>query len=548
MKRSTIWGLALTLVLGCWVGSASARPLTATDSLLVPYYEARGNLSTQIAVQHVGPQDGVSIINVAVHDADGGIAAGGYICLGPNEFGYVVLQNAQPPLDQDFGIYFSAARDAIDSTGFVGLAYAGERNSCSDGAGTTQATARTSDFAMVAWAVLQDVGSGFFATEIPVVQVGWEAPQSAGSPAKGLEPYCRSNVTRARVYDQFTDTTNTACNANYTFVASGPYCYANDPDDDAATPPTRARVDAQLNDAGTGCNDEFTHTFVPANTRLPAIPALGPRADISDGNACGTAATGCPGLAFNTADTDDTIGARFDVESFNRSVSNVYLWLDTAPLDGREATVSAICEDGMAKESEITIDDHVTVINPANMGCSGRGVLELTLPERDATDPDDGCYVSNDPLKALVTSDEATAALDDLNNKCRSFSFTSDISRDGTATSDPGCYDRGISYVFTNDINNDGTTDDPGCYDRNAFPRPTSSTAAVEIGSPPTSCHPRPISSVTAVQIETNGAVTGCKSYTYAKAVTADSPSGYIFSHISQADAHFRMNFPGYVK
>ena len=138
MKRSTIWGLAITLVLGCWVGSASARPLAATESLLVPYYEARGNLATLIGVQHIGPQtNGVSIINVAVHDTDGGVAAGGYICLGPDEFGYVVLQNAQPPLDEDFGIYFSVARDAIDRTGFVGLAYAGYRNSCSDGAGTT---------------------------------------------------------------------------------------------------------------------------------------------------------------------------------------------------------------------------------------------------------------------------------------------------------------------------------------------------------------------------------------------------------------------------
>ena len=49
--------------------------------------------------------------------------------------------------------------------------------------------------------------------------------------------------------------------------------------------------------------------------------------------------TDCLGLTFNDNDTADapTIGARFDVLSSNRSVSNVYLWLDTAPLDGREA-------------------------------------------------------------------------------------------------------------------------------------------------------------------------------------------------------------------
>ena len=73
MKRNRIWGLglALTLVLGCWVGSASARPLEPTDALLLPYYEAQGNLATIIGVQHTGSSStrwGVSIINVAVHD------------------------------------------------------------------------------------------------------------------------------------------------------------------------------------------------------------------------------------------------------------------------------------------------------------------------------------------------------------------------------------------------------------------------------------------------------------------------------------------------
>ena len=545
MKRNRIWGLglALTLVLGCWVGSTSARLLTDTGSLLVPYYEAQGNLATLIGVQHVGAQTaGVSIINVTVHDPDGGAAAGGYICLGPNEFGYVVLQNATPPLDEDFGIYFSVARDAIDRTGFVGLAYAGTRNSCSDGSG---AVAGASADVMVAWAVLQDVGSGFFATEIPVVQVGWEVGVTGtGLPEQGLQPYCRSNATRARDYsDAAFNSDKTACAdpSTHTFFASGPYCY-----DHTATPLTRARVDAQLNAAGTGCNNEFTHTFVPANTILPAIPAPGPRADVSDANGC-DAVGECPGLAFNGDGTAETIGARFDVLSSNGSVSNVYLWLDTAPLDGREAEFSVICEDGMAQERMIDIDDHVTVINPRGMGCSGRGVLELTLPER--TSADDGCYVSNDPAKALVTGAEETAVLDDLNNRCRSFAFTNNINNDAT-TGDPGCYDRGIVYVFTNDINNDGTTGDPGCYDRNAFPRSTASVTAVErsTNGTVTSCHSRPISTETAVEIQEGGAATSCKSYTYKKAVTADSPSGYMFSHISQAGQHYRMNFPGYEK
>ena len=540
MKRNRIWGLglALTLVLGCWAGSASARPLEATGSLLVPYYEVQSNLATLIGVQHVGAQTaGVSIINVAVHDADGGVVAGGYICLAPNEFGYVVLQNAQPPLDEDFGIYFSVARDAIARTGFVGLAFAGTRNSCSDGAG---AVATASENVMVAWAVLQDVGSGFFATEVPVLQVGWEAGQTAGSPARDLEPYCYANIdpTRQPVYDQFT-TNNTACNANYTFVASGPYCYLN-------TDQNRARVDAQLNDAGTGCDDEFTHTFVPANRTLPAIPAAGPRADVS----CDSVGE-CPGLLYNAsdeaADAKEMIGARFDVASFNRSVSNIYLWLDTAPLDGRETTFSAICEDGMEKEREITINDHVTVINPAGMGCSGRGVLELTLPERAGDDPlpatttpeaTDLCYANGDATMTAVPE-----ALDDLNNKCRSFGFTRDLNADGTSD-DSGCYDAGIRYVFTRDCDNNGTSNDPGCIQRGT----TTRVEEAEIGTPVTSCRSRSTTRVTAVESPDSTTPTGCNRYTYKKAVTADSPSGYIFSHIKQANDHFRTSFPGYSK
>ncbi len=508
MKRNRIWGLglALTLVMGCWVGSTSARPLTAADSLLVPYYEAQGNLATLIGVQHVGTQTtGVSIINVTVHDPDGGVAAGGYICLDDNEFGYVVLQNATPPLDEDFGIYFSVARDAIDRTGFVGLAYAGMRNSCSDGAGTTQGTARTADFAMVAWAVLQDVGNGFFATEVPVVQVGWEVPQTVGSLAMGLQPYCYLNTdtTRARDYsDSAFNSDKTACAdpSTHTFVASGSYCYSNTPPS-ATAGLTRARVDTQLNAAGTGCDDEFTHTFVPANTTLPAIPAAGPRADVSDADACDTSADNCPGLAFNTAATDDTIGARFDVLSSNRSVSNVYLWLDTAPLDGREAEFSVICEDGMTRTREITINDHVTVINPAGMGCSGRGVLELTLPERTAVG--DLCYASGDANMAGI--DEA---LDDRNNRCYRYSRKRDTSADPY-----------YCYNSTTIRSADATSTNTGV------------TTAADVSN-----------------IDSGGVVTSCKSFRYVKDVTADSPSGYMFSHISQSDAHFRMNFPGYEK
>ena len=342
----------------------------------------------------------------------------------------------------------------------------------------------------------------------------------------------------------------TAC-ANpdtHTFVPSGPYCYTN-------SDPNRAVIVAtednnnniiQLNDARNGCKEEFTQTFVPANTTLPKIPAVGPRANFTcaDANAC-------PGLAVNTA-SPPTIGARFDVESSNRSASHVYLWLSTAPPDGRETTnLTVTCEDGdqptltASQLRSIDISGPVTEINPSGLGCSGRGVLELTLPRRAATAVEERCY---DP--AAPTTD-VPDALDADNNKCKTFRHSTDLSFDGTSAStppgsdDPGCYDSGISYVLTRDLDRDGVINednDVGCIEKGT---PGPRVTGVEVGSPPTSCRPRSITHVNDADIADS---TTCKSFTYAADITQDTPHGFIFSHISQDGAHYRMNFSGYKK
>ena len=565
MKRVNIFTLALTL--GCWVGSASAALLDAEDALLVPYYEVSGNLATLIGVQHVAtPPDAFSVINVAVYSGDdGALEARSDICLREDEFGFVVLQSAQPTAqDTAQGIYLSKAEDGISDRGFVTLAYGGSTSDCAlTGTVATATTPPPADKnVMVAWAIMQDIGSGFFATEIPITEGLWAEDVDSFDERPARDPQTATcyvatvpmNVMNVDPGDPAPDDVNTAgngCNtATNTFVPAGQaYCYSN-------TDENRTPVHLQLNDAKNGCNDPFTHTFVRGGTRLPKIDAVAGAPGVSF--ACTEADPPvCPGGLAVNADPPPTIGARFDVESSNRSVSNIYLWLDTAPPDGRDVQAGGfgiVCEDGTEPQltasqlNRIDIDGKVSVINPTGLGCSGRGVLNLTLPRRAAVA--DGCYVSTNAAMTLVTDDaEATAVLDDLNNRCRSFIFTDDINNDGTA-GDPGCYDAGISYVFTNDINNDGTIGDPGCYDQNASPRPTSSTTAVQIpdSGTATSCHPRPISSVAAVQIPDSGTATGCKSYTYVADVTADTPDGFIFSHIKQANDHFRMNFPGYKK
>ena len=502
MKRSTIWGLALTLVLGCWVGSASARLLAADDALLVPYYKVGGNLATIIGVQHVAapPAGAFSVINVAVYGGDdGALETRSDICLRENEFGFVVLQSAQPTVrDTAQGIYFSEAEDSISDRGFVTLAYGGSTSDCA--LSGTAAVSGGAQPVMVAWATMQDIGSGFFATEIPITEGVWshEVDGFAERPEKDLQPAtCYDFTSTAGDTSALNDAGTGCATEGHTFLSAGhAYCYDN-------TDATRAADYAELKTAQNGCSNPFTHTFVPRGRRLPKIEAVAAAPGVSL-----DCSGGCPGLAVNAA-TPPTIGARFDVASFNRSVSNIYLWLDTAPLDGRDAQASdfnIVCEDGTTPEltasqlNRIDIDGKVSVINPAGLGCPGRGVLNLTLPRRAALVPD-YCHRSTvtNPTQATAA---VAVALDDRNNRCRQFTFTSDITGDGSNT--PGCYESGVS------------------------PRATSSTAEAENPG--------------------GGTVTSCHRFTYVPDVTADMPDGFMFSHISQADAHFRMNFPGYRK
>ena len=161
----------------------------------------------------------------------------------------------------------------------------------------------------------------------------------------------------------------------------------------------------------------------------------------------------------------------------------------------------------------MTIDDQVTVINPAGMGCSGRGVLELELPERSGVI--DFCYASGD---AAVFANAVTEALDDVNNRCYRYSRKRNPDQPATDAAD--------SYF---------------CYNSTLVSNAEATTANTgPAGTVPTD--------VAITNTATPAVVTGCKSYRYVKDVTADSPSGYIFSHISQSNAHFRMNFPGYEK
>ena len=499
MKRIKIFGLALALV-GCWVGGAAAALLEAKSALLVPYYEVGNNLATLIGVQHVGaPAAGQSSeIAVFVHNGDNGeIVETGSLCLAEDEFGAVILQSSRPTRrDTRREIYISVAdNNEIGSTGFVTLVYEGDTSDC----GRAGSQASTPKEVMVAWAILQDVSNGFFAAEIPVTEVPWSAavnPVAAKAERKPYPATCYVTANGAYVPASATPSRGLSPDGEScpNGAHSGPvpageaYCYLNTDD-------TRAPNRLQLNTAKNGCDDPYTHTFVRANTTLPAVKAVAAAPGVNFD--CANAAA-CPGLAFNGTE----MGARFDVSSFNNSRANIYVWLDTAPPDGRTAAVEVVCENGVtptltsSQINRIDIDGYVNVINPAGLGCSGRGALNLTLTNR--TGAADFCYASTS-----ATSTPVAAALDDLNNTCK-------------------------QYVFTGDINNDGTADDPGCYERGVSPRPTTTATHAEL--------------------TTNGAVTGCARFVYVADVPADEPDGFIFSHITQDSDHFRINGAGYAK
>ena len=518
MKRITTFGLALALV-GCWVGGAAAALLEAKSALLVPYYEVGNNLATLIGVQHVGtPAVGQSSeIAVFVHDGDNGeIVETSSLCLAEDEFGAVVLQSARPTKqDTRREIYISVADDEIGSTGFVTLVYEGDTSDCGR-AGNQASAAGDEREVMVAWAILQDVSNGFFAAEIPVTEVEWSFQVNAVAAQAERKPYPATCYLIADGIDApgelNTNTSPPTCqnSVTHTFVRAGEaYCYLN-------TDNTRAAKRLQLTDDKRSCDDPYTHTFVPANTTLPAVKtvAAAPGADF---------AADSLGLALNGTE----MGARFDLSRSNNSRSNIYVWMSTAPptaprnsrANDRKIRAQVVCEDSnpsnqsnpkdltSSQINQIDINGWVSVINPSNLGCSGRGVLNVTLENRAPVE--DYCYLSTDTTPTYA--ERAGHALDDPNNRCYTFARKRNADQASETMSD--------SYF---------------CYNSTT----ATSTAAAVIGD-----------AVAAAEVRNaDRVVTGCSRYNYVPDVSADAPDGFIFSHITQMNDHFRINGAGYAK
>jgi hypothetical protein len=191
MERKKLGAGLIALVAGIVlsVGSASAHGYLQGDPAsgkLVPYYQASGNLTTVIGIENVysstDGDSGTSGTNgywINVHISVLSVASveifNTNLCLSAYDFGFIVLQEdpaSGAQLDELSNpdrsakvVYASVSADFINSEGYVTLAVTNsDPDGCpSVGSGVTDPSVD----GLAVWTVIQDVGTGFFATEIP---------------------------------------------------------------------------------------------------------------------------------------------------------------------------------------------------------------------------------------------------------------------------------------------------------------------------------------------------------------------------------------------
>ena len=156
---------------------------------VIPYYEVGGSLSTIIGVQNLSPRqadtpDNVTeytIVAVTVQNMAGDLLVPlrDEICLATNQFGFVILQEREAMPGQETGvrgIVLSMMDSDVDlripQSGFVTLRSNPQKfQSCDQIADNAIGGDDTDEEDIAAWTVMQDVGTGFFGTEIPTVTV-----------------------------------------------------------------------------------------------------------------------------------------------------------------------------------------------------------------------------------------------------------------------------------------------------------------------------------------------------------------------------------------
>jgi hypothetical protein len=183
---------------------------------LIPYFKAEGGVATIIGIENVYGNRGPNIpfgdvaVHVTVFTVDSQETINLSLCYSPFSFGYLVLQEPLPSAAQlaDLAVptglgvtrafksrILSFAGGDIPHEGYVSLraeVVLGSHN------GSCQANDPINDFdffpffdadptPLATWAIIQDIGSGFFATEVPT-------PTANVVPSDGPSSLTRGNV------------------------------------------------------------------------------------------------------------------------------------------------------------------------------------------------------------------------------------------------------------------------------------------------------------------------------------------------------------------
>jgi hypothetical protein len=294
---------------------------------------------------------------VRVHDAMGMMMMEDSLCLAENQQGYVVITgDGMAESIANRGLVLSMAADEIDAYGYVTVMAEGQKFTSCEGtprmgltgvvvSGEVDAEVYTDANGMIAaWTILQDVGSGFFGTEIPT-----------------------STITMAT-----DDTSTTEVDES---MPERLACYG-----------TGAVFNARAGDAGG-----------------PYLCGLIPERHNNSRNT--TADADEFGDLIDTASAASHVTARFDV--VEGTENDVFVWLaaggdteTTKPRETRELDVSVVCEDGtmamipgefpgeMVSSAMIPAPGMVTMIDPAGDALGpytsqcdgGRGVLRFAMP------------------------------------------------------------------------------------------------------------------------------------------------------------------------
>ena len=342
-------------------------------------------------------------VSVNVYDGMGMMVGTAELCLAENQFGVVVLQGSSAMMMDGYQMQtLSMMDDEIPAYGWMKvIAETQKLSECGAGsranprvnidtrptAGTGDAMTESTKTRVAAWTIIQDVGMGFFGTEVPTATASLE-------------------MTAA----------DTAATPN---VAAG------DPEMACYSTPTTSTTTAVAYTAG-----DFMMS------RCGLIPERKNNTRTADTD------TDMNGHDDPTADTATPRGsayARYDT----MDESMIVLWLaggedtmDTHPRDSRDVQVMIQCEDGMVISKmdnqfgdpvDIMIDapEKLTMIDPAGdtLGdltamCDGyRGVLQIMMPDGSRAGMAfthitqmDGHYRMNFPAYSMASGTACTAA------------------------------------------------------------------------------------------------------------------------------------------